>query len=80
MQKSQNMLGGKGIEMALHYSQYDKVMTRNDASSLLSGYSSGDVSGISVAEKLGQDYENRNFLQGYRSIFGQNCFRLFCLD
>ena len=39
--------------MALHYSQYDKVMTQYDASSLLSSYSSDDVSGISVAEKLG---------------------------
>ena len=63
-------VGWKSVELALHYSQYDKVMTQSDASFLLASYSSSDVSGISVAEKLGQDYRNRNFLQGYRSILG----------
>ena len=61
-------VGWKSVEMALHYCQYDKVMTQNDASSLLSSYSSGGVSGISIAEKFGQDYRNRNFLQGYRQV------------
>ena len=61
-------VGRKSVEMALHYSQYDKVMTQNDPSSLLSSYSSADVSGISIAEKLGQDYRNRNFLQAYRPV------------
>ena len=63
-------VGWKSVEMALHYSQYDKVMTQNDASSLLSNSSThNSPSEISLAEKLGQEYRNRNFLQGYKPIF-----------
>ena len=60
----------RSMDMAIHYCQFDKVMSSNDASSLLSCSAVYDpASNISIAERQGKDFRDRNFLKGYRPIF-----------
>ena len=64
-------IGWKSVNMAMHYGQLDKVMTQNDGSSLFARYAAPDpTSDASTAEKLGQVFRERNFLQSYKPIFG----------
>ena len=63
-------VGWKSLDMAIHFCQFDKVMSSNDASSLLSCSAVYDpASNISIAERLRKDLRDRNFLKGYRPIF-----------
>ena len=63
-------VGRKSLDMAIHYCQFDKVMSSNDASSLLSCSAVYDPAfNISIAERLGKDFRFRNFLKGCRPIF-----------
>ena len=63
-------MGWKSCEMAAYYCQFEKVMAHDGTSSRLSqaaGQSS--VSNISVAERLGQDFRDRNNLTGCVKFF-----------
>ena len=65
-----NHVGWKSLDMAIHYCQFDKVMSSNGASSLLSCSAVYDpASDISIAERLGKDFRDRSSLKGYRPIF-----------
>ena len=63
-------MGWKSCEMAAYYCQFEKVMAHDGTSSRLSqaaGQSS--VSNTSVAERLGQDFRDRNNLTGCEKFF-----------
>ena len=63
-------VGWKSLDMAIHYSQFDRVMDPNDASAIMSSSALQESSSIaSVAEKLGIEFRDRNSLKGYKPLF-----------
>ena len=62
-------VGWKSLNMAIHYSQFDRVMDPNDASAIMfSSALQESLSIASIAEKLGID-RDRNSLKGYKPPF-----------
>ena len=60
----------KSVDMAIYYSQYDKVMLLNDSISVVSSAAQHDLKlGVSPAELLGNEYRERNFLKGFKPLF-----------
>lgn len=63
-------VGWKSVNTAIHYSQCDKVLTMNDASSILaSSMQNPTFSATSTAEILGKEFRERNFLNGFKKLF-----------
>ena len=63
-------VGWKSIDMAIYYSQYDKVMSLNDSSSVVSSAAQHDPKlGVSPSELLGNEFRERNFLKGFKPLF-----------
>ena len=63
-------VGWKSVDMAIYYSQYDKVMSLNDSSSVVSSAAQHDPKlGVSPAELLGNEFKERNFLKGFKPLF-----------
>ena len=59
--------------MAIYYSQLDKIMSPDDASTVLSKAAKmdspqGTLDQTSFAEKLGKDFRDRNFLAPFLMI------------
>ena len=64
-------VGWKSVDMAMHYGQLDKVMTQNDGSSHFARYDAPDpISDVSAAEKVEQDFRERELFAGYKLTFG----------
>ena len=61
-------VGWKSVEMAIYYSQCDKVMSVDDLSSIISNESSVQNAATN-AEELGRQFRDRNFLKGYSPPF-----------
>ena len=62
-------VGWKSIDMAQYYTQFDKVMSTNDVSSLISASAVHDpLLGQPLAQRLGQQFRERNFLNGYKTL------------
>ena len=63
-------VGWKSVDMAIYCSQYDKVMSLNDSSSVVSSAAQHDPKlGVSPAELLGNEFRERNFLKGSKPLF-----------
>ena len=67
-------VGWKSVDMAVYYSQLDKVMAPDDASTIIAEAASKDTfssaaSHASNAERLGAEFRCRNFLQGFKPLF-----------
>ena len=63
-------VGWKSVDMAIYYSQHDKVMSLNDSSSVVSSAAQHDPKlGVSPAELLGNELRERNFLKGFKPLF-----------
>ena len=63
------LVGWKSIDMAQSYTQFDKVMSTNDVSSLISASAVHDpLLGQPLAQRLGQQFRERNFLNGYKTL------------
>ena len=56
-------VGWKSVNMAIHYSQFDKVSQCTDPSAILA------TSATSQAEKAGRDFRERNLLRGFKPVF-----------
>ena len=56
-------VGWKSVEMAIYYSQCDKVTSVDDPSSIISNESSVQNAATN-AEELGRQFRDRNFLKG----------------
>ena len=64
------LVGWKSVDMATYNSQYDKVMSNGDASSVLScAAKQASMSSSSIAELKGKDFRDRNHLKGYEPLF-----------
>ena len=61
-------VGWKSVEMAIYYSQCDKVTSADDPSSIISNGSSVQDAATN-AEELGRQFRDRNFLKGYSPLF-----------
>ena len=63
-------VGWKSVDTAIYYSQCDKVLTMNDASSILASSMKNPTSlTVSTAETLGREFRERNFLNGFKQLF-----------
>ncbi len=63
-------VGWKSLDMAVYYTQFDKVMAVEDASSVVAYASRSNLGeDSSKAENLGKEFRNRNFLKGYKPLF-----------
>ena len=56
-------VGWKSVDMAIYYSQYDKVMSLNAQHD--------PKLGVSLAELLGNEFRERNFLNGFKPLFSK---------
>ena len=61
-------VGWKSVEMAIYYSQCDKVTSVDDPSSIISNESSVKNAATN-AEELGRQFRDRNFLKAYSPLF-----------
>ena len=61
-------VGWTSLDMAVYYTQFDKVMAVNDASSVVAHASQDSFKNMSAAEMLGKDFRARNFLNGYKPL------------
>ena len=65
-------VGWKSLDIAIHYSQFNRVMGPNDTSAIMSSSALQESSSIvSVAEKLGLEFRETNSLRGYKLLFDQ---------
>ena len=63
-------VGWKSVDMAMHYTQCEKVIAPDNASSLLASSAAvSSASSITTAEKLGQFSRTKNSLEGYKQLF-----------
>ena len=63
-------VGWKNLEMAIRYSQFDRVMNPNDASAIMSSSALQESSSIpSVAEKLRIEFRGKNSIKGCKPLF-----------
>ena len=62
-------VGWKSLDMTVYYTQFDKVMAIDDASSVVAHASQGSSKDTSAAEMLGKDFRARNFLNGFKPLF-----------
>ena len=62
-------VGWKSLDMAVYYTQFDKVMAIDDASSVVAHASQGSSKDTSDAEMLGKYFRARNFLNGFKPLF-----------
>ena len=63
-------VGWRSLEMAIYYTQFDKVLATADASSVIArATSEHSPEDISWAEKLGIEFRERNYLKGYNPLF-----------
>ena len=62
-------VGWKSLDMAVYYTQCDKVIAIDDASSMVAHASQGSSKDMSAAEMLGKDFRARNFLNGFKPLF-----------
>lgn len=63
-------VGWRSVDMAMHYTQCDKVIAPDNASSLLaSSAAATSAPSVTTAERLGQLFRARNSLEGYKPLF-----------
>ena len=62
-------VGWNSVDMAIYYSQYEKVMSLNDLSSVVSSAAQHDAKlGVFPADLLGNEFRERNFLKGFKPL------------